>query len=48
MTKAEAQELLEAVNAKLDAQGRVVDSRLLDKKNNLEKLIATFKENDND
>ena len=42
MTKQEALELLEAVSCKLDAQGRVVDARLLDKKNNLEKLVASF------
>lgn len=44
MTKEEALELLEAVNTKLDAQGYCVDARLLDKKNNLEKLIASFNE----
>lgn len=44
MTKQEAQELLDAVNTGLDAQGRVIDARLLDKKNNLEKLIKSFAE----
>lgn len=44
MTKEEAQELLDAVNTKLDAQGNMVDDRLLDKKGNLEKLIASFDE----
>ena len=42
MTKQEAQELLNAVSAKLKAQGGVVDARLLDKKGNLEKLVASF------
>lgn len=45
MTKEEAVELLEAVNAKLLAQGYVVDSRLLEKKGNLEKLIKHYEEN---
>ena len=42
MTKQEAQELLEALNTKLNAQGYAVDARLLDKKNLLEKLIKEF------
>lgn len=42
MTQQEAIELLESINCKLDEQGRVVDDRLLEKKKNLEKLIASF------
>jgi hypothetical protein len=42
ITKEEALELLEAINTKIDSQGYAVDDRLLDKKNNLEKLIKEF------
>jgi hypothetical protein len=42
MPKQEAIELLEAINTKLDSQGQVVDSRMLDKKGLLEKLIKEY------
>lgn len=42
MTKEEAQEMLENVTARIQAQGRIVDARLLDKKTMLEKLIKSY------
>lgn len=40
MTNEEIKTLLAAVIAQIEAQGRIVDNRLMQKKNDLEKLLS--------
>lgn len=42
MTKEECQNLLDKVNETIKAQGRIVDARLLEKKEKLENLLKTY------